>query len=207
MEDLAIDGDGQVRFAVVAVASFLIDHRLIAVHPDALAMTRRPGRLMLRATTAELAEAGRFADDDWPDGPDLIASSDVEPLLPETVSEAGQPADAASPPSSGSATITGAGRQATLSAGERSISQAPRVIERSSARSLPPIEPVASVSSSAASGAKFAQLDDNGDGFLDRSEIATEMTFRDRYTRLDLDANDLIDSDEFAVFMETRPRD
>ncbi|MEQ8860716.1 MAG: PRC-barrel domain-containing protein [Pseudomonadales bacterium] len=200
VHDFAVDlANGRIVYVVVSVGSFLIDDSLIAVAPDALRESAdADGRLVLETDAASLRAARRFADGDWPRRADVVAqsrSAESEPAGAsgdETVSAT---------PSRGMATISDGNKTATLSAGERSI----RFVEPPAAPSQPDATASAKGGTAAtAPSTRFGRLDSNGDGNLDRAEIAHEMRRGDRFADIDIDASGNIDEGEFDAFIEGR---
>lgn len=206
VHDLAIDlATGRVAYVVVSVGSFLIDDSLIAVTPDALRESAdADGRLVLEADADQIRNARRFAAGNWPLAADVLADSDAE----ASTGEPGAAPDAAPAGTAqrrGSATISDGRKTATLSAGERSI----RFEERqpSSAASAP-ATPVVPDDDPAAPPRKpatpFERLDRNGDGVLDRAEIAHELSRTDSFSGIDANGNGVIDPEEFAELTRSR---
>lgn len=188
VQDYAVDlASGRIAYVVISVGSFLIDDSLIAVDPRALRQTaERGGPLVLEAQPEELRDAQRFAADGWPleadvlaDAGEITASSGGarEPAAGERA--AGQPARR------GSATISDGTRTATLSAGERSI----RVVE-----------PPAPAAPPADAATPFERLDSDGDGSLDRAEIAHQLSREDSFSAIDADGDGAVDRDEFEAW-------
>ena len=200
VQDLAIDdGTGKIAYIVVSIGSFLIEQSLVAVDPDALVL-RDDGELILEADENSLRRAKRFANDSWPAQPDILRSEEGSVDASRSRAEVEAPAgETRQPlPESGTATISSRTRSATLSAGERTITE----------RETPPAAPSASVPAvEAGDGTKFGRLDADGDGVLNRSEIAHEMTRKDSYTRLDRNGNGVIDREEFEAFERQREQD
>lgn len=199
VHDFAVDlASGRVAYVVVSVGSFLIDDSLIAVAPDALRQSAdADGRMILETDAASLRTARRFADGDWPRSADVLAApADPEPADETVDTEAAGTESAA--PARGTATISSRSRTATLSAGERSI----RFLDP------PAPQPVGADGSESAGRpaptTRFGRLDRNGDGLLDRAEIAHEMDRGDRFADIDLDASGAIDEGEFDAMQESR---
>ena len=200
VQDLAMDRDsGQLAYVVVSVGSFLIEHSLIAVHPDALT-DGGDGRLVLNTTTTALQRAQRFASDQWPLAPDVLAApapADTAPPEPSSSTSEPAPVIEVRPPT-GTATISSTRRTAVLSAGEKTINDlAPPPPAPAVASTPDRSSPVRRQRPEGAPVTGFDRLDKNGDGMLSRIEIATELTYRDSYTELDLDGNGFIDRAEF----------
>ena len=205
VQDFAIDQEtGKISFVVIAVGSFLIEHNLIAVDADAL----RPipgvkGVLILQADEANLRQASRFADDQWPAQADVVRSRtiiDVESVERyQSASVTKTPA-----PESGTASITNGTRTAFLSPGERTIQTR-----------LEPLTPAPSPTrsrrkapkSSAIPATEFDRLDSDGDDALNRAEIALQISRQDSYSDLDRNANGFIDRDEYDAFQARRDAD
>ncbi len=188
VEDIAIDqADGKVAYVVVSIASFLIDDSLIAVHPDALLAQPGSANLVLH-TDQDLQSVERFTDDRWPLRASVLPSN-AAPQIPT----------AADPPSSdqpavatGTATITGSTKTATLSAGERRITSI----------QLPIATPTISILPYDGPPTAFDRLDQDGNGILSRREIAHQLTNSDTYTDVDGDDNGVVDRFEFDVLIE-----
>ncbi len=192
IEDIAIDqASGEIAYVVVSIASFLIDDSLIAVHPDALLPLRDSESLVLN-TDQDLRDVARFADDGWPRRASVLPSNTAP--LPITDSDDGPTFDEAAPPISGTATITGSTRTATLSAGVRRITpiQVPIATPTVQISTLPYDGPLTA----------FDRLDKDGNGILNRPEIAHQLTNRDKYTDIDEDGNGVIDRFEFDLLIE-----
>ncbi|NBC23582.1 MAG: hypothetical protein GVY21_08925 [Gammaproteobacteria bacterium] len=203
VHDFALDVDGgRIHFVVISVGSFLIEDSFIAVDPAALRDSADPDRmLVLERNADELRSVPRFADTDWPDSADVVAATEA-------------PADAEDPAAEaaggrGTATISSERKRATLAGGERRI----EVTEPEPAPPAPDAAATASASGAQADTAPgvpdgpFARLDANGDGVLDRSEIAHEMRRGDRYAEIDTDADGTIDPEEFAALLARRESD
>jgi len=200
--DLAIDKhSGTMKYVVVSVGSFLIESSLIAVQPDALEPAR-DGGLTLIADDADLQSAKRFAKDQWPLQANLTRDDSEAAAAPSADLGAPPPKEAAGnqPTESGTATIADATKIAYLTGSERTIVESP-------APTSPPAPPPSETKTPAEKKTKrddkpetrFDRLDADGDGVLDRAEIAHEITYKDSYTELDLNANDVIDRDEFEA--------
>ena len=97
-------------------------------------------------------------------------------------------------------------RTAIMKAGERSaqIEVSPGAAPRAAAR--PEVRPKQfSQDGSPApllADSEFERLDDNGDGYLSRSEIGARLARDVRYQDYDLDGNDGIDPFEFQIMKE-----
>jgi sporulation protein YlmC with PRC-barrel domain len=196
IHDFAVDLEsGRIAYVVVSVGSFLIEDSLIAVAPGALRESADADRrLVLETDAASLRKARRFAArGNWPTRADVLAA-------------AGEREGAADPAPGGAederqrrgtATISDGNRTATLSAGERSIrfEDPPRT---------PPGSEEAAASERPAPGNRFERLDSDGDGVLNRAEIAHELSRSDSYSDIDLDGSGGIDPDEFDELLESR---
>jgi sporulation protein YlmC with PRC-barrel domain len=202
VQDFAIDQNtGKISFVVVAVGSFLIEHNLIAVDADAL----RPipgvkGVLILQADDADLRNASRFANDQWPAQADIVRSSIV--AMP---AERYQSASVTKVPAaeSGTASITDGMRTAFLSPGERTIQNRLEPLNQAPS----PVRKKAPKSSSARPTTEFDRLDSDGDDALNRAEIALQISRSDSYSDLDRNANGFIDRDEYDAFQARRDAD
>jgi hypothetical protein len=103
---------------------------------------------------------------------------------------------------SGTATISTNTRTAYLSGGERYIKEVepslrhssppPPAMGRPGTSALPPIEV-------ADNAGTFERLDKDRDGVLNRSEIALQMGPKDKFSKVDVNANGVIERDEFAM--------
>ena len=203
VQDFAIDQNtGKISFVVVAVGSFLIEHNLIAVDADAL----RPipgvkGVLVLQADDADLRNASRFANDQWPTQADIVRSRTVV----TTPAERYQSASVTKAPAaeSGTASITDGMRTAFLSPGERTIQNRLEPLDQAPS----PVRKKAPKSSSARPTTEFDRLDSDGDDALNRAEIALQISRGDSYSDLDRNANGFIDRDEYNAFQARRDPD
>jgi sporulation protein YlmC with PRC-barrel domain len=209
VQDLAIDKQsGKMKYVVVSVGSFLIESSLIAVDPAAL-MRTNGGALVLIASDSDLQQAKRFANDQWPLQANLIRSGEAPaeiPSLPQ-VTSAGTETAPASVPASGTATIADANKIAYLTGGERSIQETPASPTPPPTATTPPETKTASDQNTERAdrpATKFDRQDTDGDGVLNRAEIAHEITYKDSYTELDENANGVIDRDEFDRLQEQR---
>lgn len=204
VHDFALDVDsGRIHFVVVSVGSFLIEDSFIAVDPAALRDSAGPDRiLVLERTADELRRVPRFADTDWPDTADVVAAADGP-------ADAGDQAAEAAAGGRGTATISSERKRATLAGGERRI----EVTEPEPVPAAPDDAATAGTSGAQAGTAPsmpdgpFARLDTDGNGVLDRSEIAHEMRRGDRYAEIDTDSDGTIDPEEFAALMARRESD
>jgi sporulation protein YlmC with PRC-barrel domain len=202
VQDFAIDQNtGKISFVVVAVGSFLIEHNLIAVDADAL----RPipgvkGVLILQADDADLRNASRFANDQWPAQADIVRSSVVAMPAERYQSASVTKAPAAE---SGTASITDGMRTAFLSPGERTIQNRLEPLNQAPS----PVRKKAPKSSSARPTTEFDRLDSDGDDALNRAEIALQISRSDSYSDLDRNANGFIDRDEYDAFQARRDAD
>jgi sporulation protein YlmC with PRC-barrel domain len=202
VHDFALDVDGgRIHFVVISVGSFLIDDSFIAVEPAALRDSADPDRmLVLERNADELRSVPRFADTDWPDSADVVAATEAPADAENPAAEAG---------GRGTATISSERKRATLAGGERRI----EVTEPEPAPTAPDETGKTSGTGEQAGTAPgvpdgpFARLDANGDGVLDRSEIAHEMRRGDRYAEIDTDADGTIDPEEFAALLARRESD
>jgi len=202
VRDLAIDSrSGELAYVVVSVGSFLIENNLIAVAPNALVATGSPDGVLRLETDAEtLRRAQRFATDGpWPARADVQRSTATAAAPPAAPAATTTQTDET--PASGTATITSATKSARLTANERTITEAPSTTPLTAApktAALPPIEV-------SGSGAPFERLDKDHDGVLNRSEFAHEMSRTDSYTKIDANANGVIEPGEYEAFAATKP--
>lgn len=202
VRDVAIDEHSRkVLYLVVSVGSFLIENNLIAVAPEALVRSStEAGVLLLDADPNALIKAKRFASDsNWPAAADVVRAEPASSPAP-VAGMAGQPAPVAPRPN-GTATIESRSKTAHLSASERVITDtspppAPPPVPASPPKPgsatarLPPITP-------------FDTYDKDGDGVLNRSEFAHLMSPQDSYSKVDANANGVIDRDEFDTFEQS----
>lgn len=201
IEDYALDlASGRIAYVVVSVGSFLIEDSLIAVAPDAL---RDPGgedgRLVLEADAATLRDAPRFSRaGDWPVRADVLAQGSAGAASePGAASEH----DAAGEPARGTATISDGSRTATLSAGERRI----RITGEPRKAEAEADEPTAQeADDGAVPASRFERLDADGDGLLNRAEIAHELRRSDSYNEIDRDGDGFVDEAEFDALQQRR---
>lgn len=204
VRDLSVDLDtGRVRFVVVSVGSFLIEDSLIAVAPDALRDSAdRDGRLVLDAGADALREAHRFSDGNWPRQADVVREE--EQRSGESMTVTGNAEE--TPQARGTATISDGRRRATLSAGERRIETVapptPVPAAPASAAAGPTAPPEAAEASPRppAPRTRFERLDRDGNGVLDRAEIAHELERDHRFADIDVDGNGVVDQGEWQRF-------
>jgi sporulation protein YlmC with PRC-barrel domain len=203
VRDLAIDTrTGALAYVVVSVGSFLIENNLIAVAPNALVATGSPDGVLRLETDAEtLRRAQRFATDGpWPARADVQRSVATAAVAPAAASASAAP-EADETPTSGTATITSATKSARLTANERTITAAPSTSPVSTAAKAPALPPI----EVSGSGTPFERLDKDHDGVLNRSEFAHEMSRTDSYTKIDANANGVIEPREYEAFAATKP--
>lgn len=201
VRDFAVDLDsGRIHYVVVSVGSFLIEDGLIAVAPDALRESADADRRLVLESDAEaLRQVERFGPGDWPDSAAVTAAPATAD--PDAAADDGSPAG----PARGTATISDGSRTATLAAGERRIEFAPAEVPDD-----PPAgaEEPAATDTVAAGGppadGPFSRLDRDGNGVLDRAEIAHEMRRGDRYADIDADASGGVEPDEFEALLQRR---
>jgi sporulation protein YlmC with PRC-barrel domain len=202
IEDLALDVEEKsVKFVVVSIGSFLVDNNLIAVHPDAIGSSEDGRYLVIYSD--ELDAAQRFGANNWPAAADVLASAGRQPVNVD--------ADVASAEDGGSdasddrvATISDGRRTATIKAGEQSSQIESTAGARSPAVSseVQPKRYRDTGSAPLLADSEFQRLDENGDGFLSRSEIEPRLQSHVRYQDYDLDGNEGIDSFEFQILKE-----
>ncbi len=189
VRDIAFDPrTGEVRYLAVSVGSFLIERNLIAVSQHALVPAPSdPASLVIEAPIEAVRNARRFAHDgEWPEVADVVNETR------SNEARADQP-EVAEPPT-GTATIESRSRTAHLSASERYIKDNP----------LPAPEPVALRATLADPDSPFGRLDKDRDGVLNRSEFAHEISPKDVYSNIDIDANGVIDQGEYERFLKNR---
>jgi len=201
VRDLAIDPQsGKVIYLVVSVGSFLIENNLIAVAPEALvAAGTDDGTFLLLADPSGLKDATRFASDgQWPKKAYVIRSEEPAAVAATDTTE---PAAAAPPSASttGTATIESRSKTAKLSASERVITE--------TAPPPAPAKPAAATKPTTTASrppplTQFDHLDKDGDGVLNRSEFAQVISPRDSYSKIDTNANGMIEPQEFDAYQE-----
>ena len=200
VQDFALDlSSGRIAYVVVSVGSFLIEDSLIAVAPGALRESAdADGRLVLETDASSLRDAGRFSErGNWPVQADVLAAAgDPAPASDEAAAPQEERAQR------GTATISDGNRTATLSAGERSIrfESAPGDGNAKSA----PGDRSHSERNPGEPASRFERLDNDGDGVLDRAEIAHELNRSDSFTTIDRDGSGEIDPEEFDALLERR---
>jgi sporulation protein YlmC with PRC-barrel domain len=202
VRDLAIDTrTGTLAYVVVSVGSFLIENNLIAVAPNALVATGSPdGVLRLEADAETLRRAQRFATEGpWPARADVQRSAATAAVAP--AAPAARAPEADETPTSGTATITSATKSARLTANERTITEAPSAQKAAPATKSPALPPI----EVSGSGTPFERLDKDHDGVLNRSEFAHEMSRTDSYSKIDANANGVIEPGEYEAFAATKP--
>jgi hypothetical protein len=205
VRDLAIDEQsGRVVYLVVSVGSFLIENNLIAVAPDALVPAGTDdGTFLLLADPAGLKDAKRFASDaQWPKKADVIRSESTTTLATTATPE---PATAAAPAAAtGTATIESRSKTAKLSANERVITETP--MPAAPAKPATATKPTPATNPTSASRppplTQFDHLDKDGDGVLNRSEFAQVISPKDSYSKIDTNANGVIEPQEFDAYQE-----
>lgn len=199
VRDFAIEQQsGRVVYLVVSVGSFLIENNLIAVAPDALVPAGTDdGTFLLLADPNGLKDATRFASDgQWPKKADVIRSEAPSTVATETPEP---PAAAPVAPTTGTATIESRSKTAKLSASERVITQ--------TAPPPAPAKPAGATKSTPTASrppplTQFDHLDKDGDGVLNRSEFAQVISPRDSYSKIDTNANGVIEPQEFDAYQE-----
>ncbi len=197
VHDFAVDlASGRIAYVVVSVGSFLIQDSLIAVAPDALRQSAdADGRLVLETDADTLRNARRFSAGDWPARADVVASAGGSEAPGESGTggdDQGSGAQDAEAQPRGSATIRSADKTATLSAGERSIHY-DKHPQPPGSGPVPPAKPEPTT--------LFGRLDTDGNGVLDRAEIAHQLTRNDKYSDIDKDGDGTIDAAEFDALM------
>ncbi len=203
VRDLAIDEQtGKVVYLVVSVGSFLIENNLIAVAPDALAPAGTDdGVYLLLADPSGLKDATRFASDgQWPKKADVVRSEAPTTVAATQTAEPAAPVPAATAsPATGTATIESRSKTAKLSASERVITAtAPPPSPTKSATATTP----ATSASRPPPLTQFDHLDKDGDGVLNRSEFAQVISPKDSYSKIDTNANGVIEPKEFDTYQE-----
>lgn len=203
VEDLAVNiGEKTIDFVVVSIGSFLVDDNLIAVHPDALGLSEDGQYLVIYAD--DLSAAARFGADHWP------VRATVMPSKSRLHSEAAD-AQENEPLVARNAADSNRSRVATISNGRRtSTLKSGMKIERQGAE-LEVVKPVGvrpkTFKSNGTSGplladSEFDRRDEDGDGYLSRSEIGLRLNQDIRFKDYDLDGNDGIDAFEFQLLKE-----
>jgi len=200
VRDLAIDEQtGRVVYLVVSVGSFLIENNLIAVAPDALVPAGTDdGTFLLLADPGGLKDAKRFASDaQWPKKAEVIRSDAATPVA---TTQASEPAAAApAPATTGTATIESRSRTAKLSASERVITETP--LPAAPAKPATAAKPTTTASRPPPL-TQFDHLDKDGDGVLNRSEFAQVISPKDSYSKIDTNANGVIEPQEFDAYQD-----
>ena len=197
IEDFALDIDQQrIAFVVVSIGSFLIDDNLIAVHPDALGESDDGRYLVVYAD--DLDSAARFGKNNWPTSASVLASAERQSVEGATLAaQDGTNGFAANRV----ATISDGRRTATITGGANDIqietTGGPR--PNTAAQVQPKRYQSSSGGEPLLADSEFERLDDNGDGYLSRSEIGAMLNPNVRYPDFDLDGNDGIDAFEFQV--------
>jgi sporulation protein YlmC with PRC-barrel domain len=198
VRDFAIDPQsGRVVYLVVSVGSFLIENNLIAVAPEALVPTGTDdGTFLLQADPGGLKDAKRFASDGpWPKKADVIRG-EAPPTVAAT--DPAEPAAAPAAPTTGTATIESRSKTAKLSASERVITEtAPPPSTRPATAAKP-----TTAAARPPPLTQFDHLDKDGDGVLNRSEFAQVISPRDNYSKIDTNANGVIEPQEFDAYQE-----
>jgi sporulation protein YlmC with PRC-barrel domain len=206
IEDLALDLEArQVKFVVVSIGSFLVDDNLIAIEPDALGQSE-DGRYLVVYSDG-LAKARRFGAENWPQKADVLATAERQAVQVDSellASETAEGSESQGASSSRTATISDGRRVATLKAGERKAQIESRP-ERSQGSAIAEVQPKRFQGAGPeplVADSEFERLDENGDGFLSRSEIGPRLQRSVRYQDYDLDGNDGIDLFEFQLLKE-----
>lgn len=204
VHDFAVDLDsGRVAYVVVSVGSFLIEDSLIAVHPGALRRNGDGDALTLDADAEALRAAGRFSSDAWPIAADVTGTPRPDgDRAGQSEADSGAPRERAAD-DRGRATISDGRRTATLSAGERRIDlleqgepQAPAEAAEADATQ----RSRSAESQQRPPATLFQRLDRDGDGVLNRAEIAHELSRDDRFADIDRDGDGFIDEQEFDAW-------
>ncbi len=217
VRDFAIDDRGRVIYIVVSVGSFLIENNLIAVAPDALVPSRAGSDVLeLDADPDALVKAQRFASDSrWPAKAEVLRGTSRAVAAPTGATEP-SPTIASTPggsttaaPTTGTATIESRSKTAHLSAGERYIKDTTPPPAPPPRASKPKAQGTTATSAGSKQArlepiTKFDRLDVDGDGVLNRSEFAPVMSRSDRYTQVDINANGVIELQEFDVYETAR---
>lgn len=203
VRDLAIDEHtGKVVYLVVSVGSFLIENNLIAVAPDALVPAgTNDGVYLLLADPNGLKDATRFASDgQWPKKADVVRSeASATVAATQTAEPAATAPSTTTSPATGTATIESRSKTAKLSASER-------VITATAPPPAPAKPATATTPTTSASRppplTQFDHLDKDGDGVLNRSEFAQVISPKDSYSKIDTNANGVIEPQEFDAYQE-----
>jgi len=203
IEDLALDLEAKkVAFVVVSIGSFLVDNNLIAVEPDALGLSE-DGRYLV-VYSDDLAKASRFGADNWPASPDVLASAERKAVVVDSDAVAAESSAEGSGGfnSARSATISDGRRTATMKAGERKASIETTARSQTNSAETVEVQPKRFQDGGGeplVADSEFDKLDENGDGFLSRSEIGPRLQGHVRYQDYDLDGNEGIDLFEFQI--------
>jgi sporulation protein YlmC with PRC-barrel domain len=202
VRDIAIDErSGKVLYLVVSVGSFLIENNLIAIAPDALVPAgSADGTFLLLADPDGLREVKRFASrGHWPATAGVTRDERISAAPDERAPGATDSTEpvAAAPPPTGTATIESRSKTAKLSANERVITETAAPVPPKSASSPKPAAPSASRPPPLT---QFDHLDKDGDGVLNRSEFAQVISPKDSYSKIDTNANGVIEPQEFDAY-------
>jgi sporulation protein YlmC with PRC-barrel domain len=214
VRDFAIDErTGNVVYVVVSVGSFLIENNLIAVAPDALIrLGGQDAQLRLEADPDVLRKAQRFAtDSQWPAKADVVHAPGMAAVAADTRAApppAAEPGNEPASPTGGTATISSPTKTAHLSASERSITETAVKVQPVAKPAPAPVVPAGAVSAGTRPEpiTQFDRLDKDGDGVLNRSEFANQMSRTDSYSKIDENANGVIDPVEFDAFDAARTK-
>ena len=202
VEDFALDlAAGEVKFVVVSVGSYLIDDNLVAVDPDALSPSADGQYLVVNSD--DLATARRFSQGNWPDAPDVLATSGAGSTVSGDNNDAATAAVAeAGPGSKRTAVISDGRRTATMKSGDRQaqIETSPEAVVAGDSSLSPKKYQVLRSQDDAAADPEFRRLDANKDGYLSRREIGPVLGMGDAYPDFDVDGNEGIDAFEYQVF-------
>ncbi len=203
IEDLRVDLEGaRIEFVVVSIGSYLIDDNLVAVHPDALGASQDGNYLVVY--TDDLDAARRFSAGNWPAAPDVLPSADRAPVVVDQEQVAGSQGDTARSDTDVVATISDGRRTATMKEGDARGTIEEAYPERRVAVQDKPVTPKVYQSnpSTVLSTRSFDKLDDDGDGYLSRREIAVQLDRTQTFAEFDLDGNDGIDAFEYQFWLQ-----
>lgn len=205
IEDMSIDlQENRIRFVVVSIGSYLIDDNLIAVDPHALGTSSDGNYLVVYSD--DLGAAQRFSANGWPEVADVRPAADRTPVKVKNPEVLAGEQESANKKDDVVATISDGRRTATLKqGGQRAVIEAPEGVS-------PPDQIVAvkpkrfqGGRTEVARSAAFARLDEDGDGYLSRREIGSQLDRRTKFSALDLDGNDGIDEFEYQVLNKPSP--
>ncbi|NOX50573.1 MAG: hypothetical protein GXP16_08560 [Gammaproteobacteria bacterium] len=204
IEDFALNKNATaVDFVVISIGSFLVDENLIAVDPNALGQSEDGRYLVIHVE--DLSEARRFGDNNWPAQADVVASGSQDAVHIDDNIEI---SDATNTVASGVATISSPSRTGSIASGQREsqIESTARVVKNAADEVQNGTLQPKKYDQKVGAGLEleitqaFRNLDSDGNGYLSRREIGTQLKPNDLFTDYDLDANEGIDPFEYQVW-------